>query len=156
VNSASQPVNQFAMPSWIGIDHGSKRIGIAVGAIPPGIASPAEVVPAQPEHVAMERIAAVAREHGAVGIVVGHPLNMDDSAGPQAQAARAFAAATGLDVRLWDERLTSFAADQALAGRLTRAKRKARQDALAAAAMLQDFLDSGGPSRAPRWDSVAG
>ncbi len=142
------------MPVWLGIDHGSKRIGVAVGAAPPGIASPAEVLAAQPLRAAMERIAAIAREHEAAGIVVGHPLNMDDSAGPQAEAAREFAvqlaAATGLDVRLWDERLTSFAADQALAGRLTRGKRRARQDALAAAAMLQDFLNSDGPCRAPR------
>jgi putative holliday junction resolvase len=91
-----------------------------------------------------------------VGIVVGHPLNMDDSAGPQADLAREFAqrvaAATGLDVRLWDERLTSFAADQALAGWLTRGKRKSRQDALAAAAMLQGFFDGGGPQAAPRPD----
>ena len=142
------------MGIWLGIDHGTKRIGIAVGAMPPGIASPAEAVAAEPEHLAMERIAAVARKHEAVGIVVGHPLNMDGSAGEQAKLAEAFArrlaAATGMDVRLWDERLSSFAADGLLAGRLTRGKRKARQDALAAASMLQDFLDSNGPSRAQR------
>jgi putative Holliday junction resolvase len=142
------------MAFWLGIDHGSKRIGVAGGATSPGIASPMEMVPAQPEHVALARIAAVARDHGATGIVVGHPLNMDDSEGPQADLAREFArkiaAATGLDVRLWDERLTSFAADGALAGRLTRGKRKARQDALAAAAMLQDFFNSKGPDTAPR------
>ena len=142
------------MPSWLGIDHGTKRIGIAVGAVPPGIASPAEAVAAEPEHLALDRIAAVAREHEAVGIVVGHPLNMDGTAGPQARLAEEFASrialATGLDVRLWDERLSSFSADRSLAGRLTRSKRKARQDALAAAAMLQDFFDSGGPDRATR------
>jgi putative Holliday junction resolvase len=142
------------MAFWLGIDHGSKRIGVAGGAVPPGIASPMEMVPAQPEHVALERIATIAREHGAAGIVVGLPLNMDDSAGPQAKLAREFAervaAAIGLDVRLWDERLTSFAADQALAGRLTRGKRKSRQDALAAAAMLQGFFDANGPDAAPR------
>ena len=139
------------MGFWVGIDHGTKRVGIAVGAVPPGIASPAEAVAAKPEHLALERIAAVAREHEAAGIVVGHPLNMDGTAGEQAKLAEAFArrlaAATGMDVRLWDERLSSFAADQALAGHLTRGKRKARQDALAAAAMLQDFFNSGGPGR---------
>jgi putative holliday junction resolvase len=113
-----------------------------------------EVLPAQPEHVAMARIAAVAREHGAAGVVVGDPLNMDGSAGPQTMLARDFAGrvaeATALDVRLWDERLTSFAADHALAGRLTRGKRKVRQDALAAAAMLQDFFDANGPDIASR------
>ena len=142
------------MPCWLAIDHGTKRIGVAIGAIPPGIASPAEALAAEPEKLALARISAVAKEHDAVGIVVGHPLNMDGTAGPQAELAREFAArlaaATGLDVRLWDERLSSFTADQSLAGRLTRSKRKARQDALAAAAMLQDFFDANGPSQAPR------
>jgi putative holliday junction resolvase len=146
------------MGFWLGLDHGSKRIGVAGGAASPGIASPMEMVPAQPEHLALERIVAVAREHEAAGIVVGLPLNMDGSAGPQAKLAQEFAgkvaAASGLDVRLWDERLTSFAADKALAGRMTRGKRKARQDALAAAALLQDFFDSQGPGRAARWDEV--
>jgi RNase H-fold protein (predicted Holliday junction resolvase) len=60
------------------------------------------------------------------------------------------AAATGLDVRLWDERLTSSAADDKLAGLYTRKQKKARQDAVAAAEILQDFLSTGGPDAAPR------
>ncbi len=59
-----------------------------------------------------------------------------------------------MDVRIWDERLSSFAADQVLAGHLTRKKRKARQDAIAAAMFLQDFLSCGGPDAAPRPDEV--
>ena len=100
------------------------------------------------------RIGQLALEYDVVGIVVGFPLNMDDSEGPQAKLARQMAAelaeATGLDVRLWDERLSSFAADQLLAGKYTRKQKKARQDAVAAASMLTDFLASSGPERAIR------
>jgi len=141
------------MPRWLGIDPGEKRIGVAVGGTGVRIASPVGVVPAQPRRAAIDRIRAYAGEYGATGLVVGWPLNMDGTEGPQARQARALAAElagqTGLDVRLWDERLSSFAADQALAGLLTRDKRKARQDAVAAAAMLQEFLSSGGPETAP-------
>jgi RNase H-fold protein (predicted Holliday junction resolvase) len=59
------------------------------------------------------------------------------------------AGATELEVRLYDERLSSFAADKALAGHLTRKKKKARQDALAAAEMLREFFRAGGPTTAP-------
>jgi len=148
------------MTCWLGIDHGSKRIGVAAGSIPPGIATPVEVVPAEPHQAAMDRIARLATAYHAGGLVVGWPLNMDDTQGPQADLARELAGqlatATGLDVRLWDERLSSFAADELLAGKLTRKKRKALQDALAAAAILQDFFDSNGPDQAPRWDQASG
>lgn len=142
------------MAIWLGIDHGTIRIGVAAGDTRSGIASPLEVIPASPPKAATEQIQRLAHEYRAVGLVVGWPLNMDDTEGPQAQLARQaaqdLAQATGLDVRLWDERLSSFHADQALAGQLTRKKRKAIQDAIAAAAMLQDFLSCGGPESAPR------
>jgi len=132
------------MGSWLGIDHGTKRIGIAVGSTAVAVASPLGVIPAHPADAARKRIVYFAREYQVKGIVVGLPLNMDGSEGREAAAARRLAEglekAAGLQVRLFDERLSSFAADQALAGRLTRKKRRARQDALAAATMLQDFL----------------
>jgi putative Holliday junction resolvase len=84
---------------------------------------------------------------------------MDDSEGPQAREAREFACRlrqrSGGDVRLWDERLSSFEADQALAGHLTRKKRRRRQDAIAAAVILQDFFFRGGPDSAPRCDEIS-
>jgi len=144
------------MGLWLGIDHGTRRIGLAAGNTRDSIASPLAVIDAQPHSAAIERIQRYAADYRAEGIVVGWPLNMDDSEGPQGKLARAMAvelaAATGLDVRLWDERLSSFAADEALAGMLTRKKKKARQDAVAAAVILQDFLSSGGPDAAPRVD----
>ena len=105
---------------------------------------------------AIDRIQQLAREYNAQAIVVGLPLNMDDTEGPQARLSRTWAvqlaAVCGLEVRLWDERLSSFTADQALAGRYTRKQKKARQDAYAAAAILQDFLNSSGPEKAMKWD----
>ena len=144
------------MSNWLAVDHGTVRIGVAVGNTGVGIASPVEVVDARNAGRAIERICELAREYAADGIVVGWPLNMDDSEGPQAKLARELAgqlaSATGLDVRMWDERLSSFTADQALAGQFTRKKKRARQDAVAAAAILQDFLSRGGQDAAPRID----
>lgn len=142
------------MARWLGIDHGTRRIGVAVGDTEDGLAMPLKVLPAAPEGPLLEDIAQLARDHQAVGFVVGWPCNDDDSEGPQARLARAFAerlaAATRLDTRLWDERLSSFAADRSLAGHLTRGKRRQRQDAIAAAEFLRDFLASDGPATAER------
>jgi putative Holliday junction resolvase len=145
------------MSSWLGIDHGTKRIGVAVGDTVSGIATPLEVIPAQPLDQAIRRIGELARQYAVEGIVVGLPMNMDGSEGSQAALAREIAEqlteGIGLPVRLFDERLSSFAADQALAGLLTRKGKKARQDALAAATMLQDFLNSAsadGPTTIPQ------
>ncbi|KPK84340.1 MAG: hypothetical protein AMJ81_05915 [Phycisphaerae bacterium SM23_33] len=141
------------MARWLGIDHGTRRLGIAVGDSASGIASPVAQLPAAREGIA-DRICGLVEEYGAEGIVVGWPLNADGTEGPQGKLAGAFAAdlarATGLDVRLWDESLSSFEADDRLKGRMTRQKKKRRQDAVAAAAILEDFFSRGGPGTAPR------
>ena len=142
------------MGRWLGIDYGGKRIGVAAGRSEDGIASPLTIITAGRRSEELARIRQIAEEYQAAGIVVGWPLNMDDSEGPQGKSVRAFAAelaqASGLDVRLWDERLSSFSADQAMAGWYTRKKKKARQDAVAAAMILQDFFACGGPQSAPK------
>ena len=147
------------MSRWLGIDHGTRRIGVAAGSTEDGIAGPLEMIPAEPAAAATRRIEELAKDYRVDGVVVGWPLNMDDTEGPQAKLvrrmARELAEATGLDVRLWDERLTSFAADEALAGLFTRKGRKARQDAIAAADMLRHFLIAGGPEKALRPADVA-
>ncbi len=144
------------MSRWLCVDHGEVRIGVAAGDTETGIASPLEVVPALPLQAALAQIVRLASQSGAEGIVVGLPLNMDDTEGPQATAARQFALrlqqASGLPVRLWDERLSSFSADQSLRGQLTRKKKKQWQDAVAAAAILHDFFARGGPDVAPTAD----
>ena len=142
------------MGRWLGIDHGTKRVGVAVGSSEEEVATALAVLAAAPRQRLIEQILRLAERYEAEGIVVGLPLNMDDSEGPQSKLARALAAelagATGLKVRLWDERLSSFAADKALAGLLTRKKKKARQDAVAAANILQEFFAGNGPRSAPR------
>ena len=142
------------MGRWLGIDHGTQRIGIAVGTSPDGIATPLAVVPAHPEDAVVEKLRELSEAYAVEGVVVGWPLNMDGTEGPQGVLAREMALRLARlldrDVRLWDERLSSFAADQALAGVFTRKQKKARQDAVAAAEMLRDFLSSDGPTDAPR------
>jgi len=137
---------------WLAVDHGTRRIGLAVGDEASGIASPLEQVQAE-DAACLGRIAELAREYDVRGIVVGWPLLNDGSEGPQGRLARRFAAdlaaATGLDVRMWDERLSSFAADQRLKGTLTRKRKKRRHDAVAAAAFLEHFLAADGPENAP-------
>lgn len=141
------------MTRWLGIDHGTRRIGVAVGDTSGGIATPLTVLPAEPAHEAIDRIVRLCQEYEARCVVVGWPLNMDDSEGPQGRTAREMAeqlaGASGLDVRLWDERLSTFEADSMMVGKLTREKKRRRRDAVAAAVILQDFLSRGGPDAAP-------
>ena len=142
------------MGYWLGIDHGTKRIGVAAGSSADGIASPITAISASTPQADIEAIERLAREYHAGGIVVGWPLNMDDTEGPQGKLVREFASqlasATGLDVRLWDERLSSFSADKAMPSALTNKKKKQKRDAIAAAIILQDFFASGGPDAAPK------
>ena len=146
------------MATWLAIDHGTRRVGVAAGDTETRVATPVTVLPAEPAANAIAGILELAGEYDAVGLVVGWPVNMDGTEGPQGRLARDLAArleaACPLDVRLWDERLSSFAADDALAGQLTRKKRRAIQDAVAAGVFLQDFLNRNGPDEAPRPSSI--
>ncbi len=148
------------MARWLGIDHGTKRIGLAVGDSDGGPNTPLDVIPAEPLPRAITKILDVAGQYQVAGLVVGLPVNMDDTEGPHAKLVRKVAAElaahTDLDLRLWDERLSSFAADSELAGLLTRQKRRARQDSIAAAHILQEFFTGDGPTTAPHLDEPAG
>lgn len=132
----------------IGVDYGSRRIGLAIGDGGVGIASPAEVLPSQGDFAAdAERVACFAAAQQAAGIVVGLPLNMDGTLGPQAKLSQAFAAAlrtrTACSVVLWDERLSSFQADAHLTAAGVGGRRRQRlRDAIAAQVILQSYLDS--------------
>lgn len=115
------------------------------------LATPLSIVeiPASRERELIDAIARAARDHLAAGdgLVLGLPLNMDDSEGPGAARARAFGTrletALGRQVTLHDERLSSADADWRMAQTgLTRGEKKQRRDALAAAAILRDFLDT--------------
>jgi putative Holliday junction resolvase len=144
---------------WLSVDYGHKRVGLATGWDEDGFATPVKMIPGGNDERVIREILVAVREFSCDGAVVGWPINMDDTEGPQALKTRAFAAELAkaaehceldLDVRLWDERLSSFAADSMLAGQMTRGKRKVRQDAIAAAAILTAFFESDGPKNAQK------
>jgi len=135
----------------IGLDLGSRTIGVALSDVTLAIASPYGALARGKLARNAAEVAAIARKEGAGGIVVGHPLAMDGGSGPAAQGARdwavALAAATGLPVALWDERLSSAAVNRMLIGEMdmTRKRRAAVVDKAAAAWMLQAALDATRP-----------
>lgn len=134
------------MSAVIGIDHGTKRIGLAVGSEETGQAFARPALQRRRESSDLEQIADLARAEGANRVVVGLPRNMDGSEGSQAAAARAFAGqldAIGLEVVFVDERLTTWEAGERLAAaghRPTRAS--GEQDSAAARLILQEYLDA--------------
>jgi putative Holliday junction resolvase len=128
---------------YLAVDHGEKRTGIAICDKGENIASPIKVITGQPELIA--QIVKLATQEEIESIVVGLPLNMDATEGPRAKRVRDFAAelekASQLPVILHDERLSSFDAEQKLAGLdITRITKKNHLDALAAASILEAFL----------------
>jgi putative Holliday junction resolvase len=132
----------------IGLDPGSRTIGVALSDVSLLLASPYGSVSRRKLRDTATEIVAIAGKEGAGGLVVGLPLSMDGSVGPAAQAARdwalALAEATQLPVALWDERLSSAAVNRFLVGEadLSRRKRAAAVDRMAAAWMLQAALDA--------------
>ena len=131
----------------LGVDLGDARIGLAVSD-PLGVtAQPLGHVPGGGRAKAVAAVVAAAREHEAVTIVVGCPRLMSGEMGERAQAAQRFAeelaSALGAPVVLWDERLTSVAAQRALIdGGVRRQRRREVVDAVAAALILQGWLDA--------------
>jgi putative holliday junction resolvase len=130
---------------YLAIDLGDKRTGLAIGDDGTGFVAPLEVLDVPRPRIVDALIEAIDR-HGPGALVIGLPLNMDGTDGPQATSARAVGEAlalrSGLPVQYHDERLSSFAAEEHLkgSGRTRRQKRQLR-DALAAAEILRDFLD---------------
>lgn len=130
---------------YLAIDLGEKRTGIAVGDDITGIASPVETIYASTHELRLKGFQRVIEEQGPDELILGAPLNMDGTDSPGVTKAKALAeelaAKFGLKVHLVDERLTSAAADEQMAqSGLTRDQKKARRDALAAAAILRNFL----------------
>lgn len=130
---------------YLAIDYGDKRTGLATCDEGEIICSPLKVVVSDGRLA--DNIVSVIEEYGIEGVVVGLPLNMDGTEGGQAKKVREFAEILEKQVNVpiffQDERLSSFDADEKLAGaELTNKKKKKVQDALAAASFLQGFLDS--------------
>jgi putative Holliday junction resolvase len=132
----------------LGVDPGSKRIGIAVSDLSGTIASPLLVLKrSKSRQHDLHELARIAREEEAEVIVVGLPLNMDGSHGPAAKAAvaeaRRLATVVGVPVELHDERLTTVTADRdMMAAGLDAVERRQVVDKVAAAIMLQSWLDA--------------
>lgn len=129
----------------LAVDHGEARTGLAV--CDPGelLASPIGTIRQWDREKLAEQVAGAAREQGAERIVVGHPLNMDGTAGERARTCREFAGLlrekSGLPVVLWDERGTTVTAARYLNVTDTRGKkRKAALDPLSAAIILESYL----------------
>ena len=132
----------------IGIDPGRRTIGVALSDVSLTLASPYGSLKRGKLRDNAAEIVAIARKEGAGGLVVGLPLSMDGSVGPAAQAARdwalALSDATGLPAALWDERLSTAAVNRFLVDEadVSRKRRAAAVDRIAAAWLLQSALDS--------------
>ncbi len=134
----------------IGIDFGLRRIGLAIGDTESGLATPMGMIESQTDMQAAEIISQmVAREKVEI-IVCGVPFNDDGTAGPQARRTMAFIdflqRHTGRSVVVINEFLTTHDAESLLAGHFTAAQKKRRIDAVAAARILQSYLDQNRPS----------
>lgn len=131
------------MARFLGVDYGTTRVGLALSDGLALTAQPLETVPAE---AAIEAICSVANEHELDAIVVGLPTSLSGAEGPMARAAREFAdrveSETGCTVVMHDERFTSIEAERVLlASGARRDDRRATRDRVAAAVMLQGFLD---------------
>jgi putative Holliday junction resolvase len=130
---------------YLAIDYGEKHVGLAICDAAETIASPLTVIHAQAD--LLQRIEDIVKAENVEAIVVGLPLNMDDTEGPQAKLVFKFAEQLeehlDIPIHFQDERLSSFSAEQKLApAKFTRGKKTRRLDAIAAAAILQDFLEA--------------
>jgi putative pre-16S rRNA nuclease len=130
----------------LALDHGSKRIGVAVSDETKTIAQPLEYIPAEPFADFLARLKKILAEKEIDLIILGLPRNMDGSYGLAAQKVQTFAAALKtaitIPIKLWDERLTSSQANKILIqGNVRRDKRKEKVDKMAAAILLQSYLD---------------
>ena len=135
----------------LAIDFGTRRIGLALSDEGGRFATPLEVLKVNAPTQAFPPILTLIAKESVQRILLGLPLNMDESAGPAAQAtimwARELSSRSGLPVLFVDERLSSFDAEQSLIDRkrggekITRKGKKQKLDALAAARFLQDYLD---------------
>ena len=133
-------------PPWLGLDLGSKTIGVAVSDALLNIASPLHTIERRKLAQDLAQLQDILTKRGARSIVLGLPRNMDGSEGPRCQSTRAFARHLDqnldVDVTFWDERLSTVAAKRALLEADATRKRRTRViDNVAAAYILQGALD---------------
>jgi putative Holliday junction resolvase len=131
----------------LALDHGTVRIGVALSDELKMIATPLEYIHAEPFTGFLTRLKELIRVKEVELILVGMPRNMDGSYGPAALKVQEFVAVlkdvVAVPIKLWDERLTSAQANRFLIeGNVRRADRKAKVDKMAAAILLQSYLDN--------------
>jgi len=134
------------MPRILSLDHGTKRIGVAVSDELKMIAQPLEYIPTEPFGDFVVRLKQIITEKTVELVVVGMPRNMDGTYGPAAEKVKEFVATLtpeiSVPIKTLDERLTSAQANRVLLqGNVRRADRKQKVDAMAAAILLQSYLD---------------
>lgn len=130
----------------LGIDYGTRRVGVAISDPMGMLATPLSVETVDSVEAAIKAVCRIAKDRGVVKIVVGIPINMDGTSGPMALEAGKFVellrAASGLPVDITDERLsTSLVERMLLDADLSRGRRKEVRDKLAAQVILQGYLD---------------
>jgi putative Holliday junction resolvase len=135
-----------ARAAVMGLDLGTRTIGVAISDLRRTIASPLDTIRRTKFTADAGALLGRAGEHHIAALIVGLPLNMDGSEGPRAQATRAFARnlsrLTDLPIAFWDERLSTAAVTRTLiAGDISRKRRGALVDKMAAAYILQGALD---------------
>jgi putative Holliday junction resolvase len=131
----------------LGVDPGTRRVGLALSDPTGTIAQPLGNIEAEPRETLVERLAEVAKQHEATRIVVGLPRRLDGSYGPEAKASRVLGdelrKASGLPIELVDERLTTALAERTMISTgVRRARRRATIDQVAATLLLQSHLDA--------------
>ena len=146
-----EDVSEFAFEikpnnSLIGLDLGTKTIGVAISDTIPSVATPVKTIKRKKFSLDADDLLKIISTKNCCGVILGLPKNMNVSEGPRAQSTRAFArnfsAKTNLPITFWDERLSTVAAEKALLEADTTRKRRAEViDHVAAAYILQGFLD---------------
>ena len=131
----------------LALDHGTKRIGVALSDETKTIAQPLEYILTDPAEKFLERLKAILAEKQVELILIGLPRNMDGTYGPATEKVRAFIEflkpSITVPIKTWDERLTSTMANRVLIqGGVRRDKRKEKVDKMAAAILLQSYLDA--------------
>jgi len=129
------------------LDVGGRRIGVALSDTTRVLASPLTTLRAEPRDRVIAQIAALVAQHEVAEVVVGLPLTLSGEVGPQAQTVQTFAdelrRAVDVPLHLFDERLTSVAAERMMIDMgIKPERRKARIDEVAASIILQDFLET--------------
>jgi putative Holliday junction resolvase len=134
----------------LAIDHGSKRVGLALSDETGTIAQPLQFLSAEPGATLLDRLKQIVDERKVEEIIVGLPRNMNGTYGLAAEKVREFVASLKqvltVPIRTWDERLTTVQANRFLIDSgMRREKRKERVDQTAAAILLQSYLDRASP-----------